>query len=349
VVTRVPAYPGLNQAGPGGGITSAFGIAAGAGLAGGGDLTQTVTVSMAASGVVAGTYGDATTVPQITFNDRGQASTVSSVAIAFPASGGGTAIIGLSASNQFTVGGSPVTGTGTLTISLQTSTVTAGTYGNATQVAQFAVNAQGQLTSASSISITFPANTHIIQDEGSIVGTVTVLNFAGAGVTVVATGATAAITVAGAAGSDPWTYTVLASPFSTTSVVPQPSGLFFAPAASTKYEFEFQLSTRTSDVTVGPRPALAWATGLTDGVVSMQQVTSATGINMVFGNIGATVTIAVGALPSNSASWPALGWGFAVAGAGPGGSIVVQLASEIATSRTVSIQAGSFIKWRAYS
>lgn len=302
---------------------------------------------MTASGVTAGAYGDATSVAQITLNAQGQATSATSVPITFPPAGG-TAIVGLAASNQFTVGGSPVTGTGTLTLAMQTSSVTAGTYGNATSVAQFAVNAQGQITSASSVAITFPANAHVIQDEGTPVGTVAVLNFIGAGVTVSAAGTTASISIAGGNGADPWTYTALAAPFSTTSVVPQPTGLQFVPAINTRYEIEFQLSTRTSDATVGPRPALAWSTGLTDGVASIQQPISATGQTAIYGNINATLTIGVGGLPNNTQSYPAYGWGFVVAGAGAAGTIRILLASEIATSRTVSIQAGSYLKWRAY-
>lgn len=417
MVARVPSPPFQTQAQVGG-ITSAFGITAGNGLGGGGALTDSVTISMTASGVTAAAYGDATSVAQITFNALGQATSATSVPITFPPAGGGTAIVGIAASSQFIVGGSPVTGTGTITIamqtssvaaatygnstnvgqfavnaqgqitsasnvainfpapttavvglvvsnqfsvsgspvtgtgsitlSLQTSTVTAGTYGNATVVPQIAVNAQGQVTSASGVAITFPARTIVVTDEGTASATIQVLNFAGAGVTAAATGATALVTIAGAAGSDPWTYTVLGAPFATSSVVAQPTGLEFVPAINTRYEFEAQLMTRTSDVTVGPRPGFQWSTGLTDGVVNVQQTTATSGIVMQFGNINAAVLAPVGALTNNSQSWPAMIWGQLVAGAGAAGTCRVQLASEIATSRTVSLIAGSYLKWRAY-
>lgn len=71
--------------------------------------------------------------------------------------------------------GGPITSTGT--ISIANTAVTAATYGNASEVAQVTVNAQGQLTSASNVGITIA----IANVTGGVANTVNVL--AGTGLT----------------------------------------------------------------------------------------------------------------------------------------------------------------------
>lgn len=71
--------------------------------------------------------------------------------------------------------GGPITTTGT--ISIANTTVTAATYGNAGEVAQVTVNAQGQLTGASNVGITIP----VANVTGAVSNTVNVL--AGSGLT----------------------------------------------------------------------------------------------------------------------------------------------------------------------
>jgi hypothetical protein len=149
-----------------------------------------------------------------------------------------------------------------------------------------------------------------------------------------------------AAGSDPWTYVRLAADFTTSSATAVDiTGLGFAPAANQRYEFEAQLLLRTATATVNPRAGLAWATGLTDGIGSIQEAQSATAILTANGNINAALLIAVGGLPNTTQSWPCSLWGTALAGAGPSGSIRAQLASETAGTN-VTAKAGSFLKYR---
>jgi hypothetical protein len=113
-------------------------VIAGTGLSGGGRLNANVTLNNA--GV-------------LTFNTRsGNVSLTSSdvtTALGFtPGTGNGT-VTSVATGTGLT--GGPITGSGT--ISLSNTTVTAGIYGNATTVGQFVVNAQGQLTTASNVTI----------------------------------------------------------------------------------------------------------------------------------------------------------------------------------------------------
>jgi hypothetical protein len=140
-------------------------------------------------------------------------------------------------------------------------------------------------------------------------------------------------------GSDPWSYIKLGTLVDVT-------GLAFTPAANTTYEFVVRLLTRTATTTVGPRPGIAWASGLTDGVAFVQQTSSATANVFGNGNITASLLGAVGGLPNTTASYPALIEGWFIAGATPSGNLRVMLASETAGTN-VTIKAGSFLKWRA--
>lgn len=147
-------------------------------------------------------------------------------------------------------------------------------------------------------------------------------------------------------GSEPWTYLRLANDFTTTSATAvDVTGLGFAPAANERYEFVGRLMVRTATATVGPRPGIAWPTGLSDGVAFIQQTSSATANVFANGNISAAVLAPVGGLPTTTGSWPALIEGQAMVGASPSGNIRVQLASETAGT-TVTMKAGSFLKYR---
>jgi hypothetical protein len=161
-----------------------------------------------------------------------------------------------------------------------------------------------------------------------------------------ATNATTWEEIGGGGGADPWTYLGLANDFTTTSATAVDiTGLGFTPAANTRYEFVARLMVRTATATVGPRPGVAWPTGMTDGVTFIQQTSSATANVFANGNVNAAVLAPVGGVPNTTQSWPAIIEGMAVAGASPSGNIRLQFASETAGT-TVTVKAGSFLKYR---
>ena len=148
-------------------------------------------------------------------------------------------------------------------------------------------------------------------------------------------------------GSDPWTYIKLAADFTTSSAsAVDVTGLAFTPLLNTQYEFEAMLFLRTATASVGPRPGLAWPTGMTDGVAIIRTPSSATAFTTAFGNISAALLAAVGGLPNTTASFPAQIKGSVRAGAVPVGNVRLQLASETAATN-VTAKAGSFLKYRA--
>ena len=73
-----------------------------------------------------------------------------------------------SVTGSFGVGASPTTGN--VSVYLNTTGVTANTYGDATHVPQIAVNAQGQITSASNVTITGSSGVTSVSGTGTVNG-----------------------------------------------------------------------------------------------------------------------------------------------------------------------------------
>ena len=128
-----------------GAVPNTVNVIAGTGLSGGGALTGNVTISLPNSGVVANTYGNATIIPVITVDAQGRITSASNVAIS-AASGTVTNV----ATGTGLTGG-PITSTGT--ISIANTAVSPDTYGGSGTVPVLTINAQGQTTAASNVTI----------------------------------------------------------------------------------------------------------------------------------------------------------------------------------------------------
>lgn len=177
---------------------NAITLTAGSGLTGGGTLAQSRTIALQTSGVVANIYGSNSTVPVIDVDSFGRITGASTQTIT-PASIGAVAtnqlsgyatttqIAGIAVTSQLTAfqnsaqvqalttsqldaitltAGSGLTGGGTLsanrTIALQTTGVSAGTFGTSSSVAQFTVNDKGQITSATNVGISGSAGGTVV-------------------------------------------------------------------------------------------------------------------------------------------------------------------------------------------
>jgi hypothetical protein len=116
-------------------------VLAGTGLTGGG-TSGVVTLDLDQTGVTPGTYGDSGNVTQFTIDAVGRISNVTEVAIAGD-------ILGVVAGTGLTGGGT----SGTVTLDLEPSGVTAATYGTATSIPQITVDALGRVTTVTSLDV----------------------------------------------------------------------------------------------------------------------------------------------------------------------------------------------------
>jgi hypothetical protein len=148
-----------------------------------------------------------------------------------------------------------------------------------------------------------------------------------------------------AAWSPDWTYVKLAVDFTTSAIAATDTPLAFTPAAGKTYEVQGLLLLRTSLAAAGPRPGLAFPTGLTDQIAQIIVGDSATTAVLAHNTGAATMQAVVTGLPNATTSWFGRFEALLIAGVTPAGAFRVQLASETA-GRAVTVKAGSYLRYR---
>jgi hypothetical protein len=152
-------------------------ISGGTGLSSVASATNTITLNLDNTAVSAGSYGSASAIPTFTVDAQGRltAAGTASISTSFTVDADSGADLTISGGDTFTiVGGTGLTSvasaTDTLTLNLDNTAVTAGSYGGAASVGSFTVDAQGRLTAASSTTIEIALGTNT---SGSYVATIT--------------------------------------------------------------------------------------------------------------------------------------------------------------------------------
>jgi len=176
-------------------------------IAGGTGLTtvgsgNSLTINLDDTAVSAGSFGSTTAIPVITVDAQGRITSASTAAISTSFTlAGDSGSETVNGGDTLTVAGgtgltSAVSATDTVTINLDNTAVTAGSYGSATAIPTFTVDAQGRLTAAGTASISTSLTVGADSGSDDIVrlGTDT-LNFAGTSNEVTTTVSNNTITV----------------------------------------------------------------------------------------------------------------------------------------------------------
>jgi hypothetical protein len=143
--------------------TETLGILGGTGLSSVGSGNN-LTINLDNTTVAAGSYGSASEVATFTVDAQGRLTAASNVSIATSLSIGGdsgTGTVSLLSQTLSILGGTGLTATASgqsVTLNLDNTAVTASSYGSASAVPTFTVDAQGRLTAASNTNISITAS-----------------------------------------------------------------------------------------------------------------------------------------------------------------------------------------------
>ena len=152
-------------------------IIGGTGLTSTASATDTLTLDLDNTAVTAGSYGSASAIPTFTVDAQGRltAAGTASISTSFTVDADNGDNLTISGADTFRIiGGTGLTSvaseTDTLTLNLDNTAVTPASYGSASSVGTFTVDAQGRLTAAASTTIEIALGTNT---SGSYVATIT--------------------------------------------------------------------------------------------------------------------------------------------------------------------------------
>lgn len=172
----------------------------------------------------------------------------------------------------------------------------------------------------------------------------------GSNVTLTYNDAANTLTVAATGSSDPWTKVLLATDFTTSNATnTNVTNFNFTPSsANTLYLVEAYVFLKAATATVGPRPGIAWPTGLSYQSAFALAPNSATAFASNFWGAASTANAASTGLPTTTNFYLGRISAYFCTGATPSGNFQITLASETAATN-VTMGANSLLMWRTIS